>query len=102
MIPLSPPRCRNRFRLLLAWLGIAQIPLAYVLLGHGLRHVPAFTAALLMLAEPVLNPLWVWLVHGETPGTGAIVGGAVVLAATGAHAAWTARDERDAVAAATP
>ena len=63
-------------------LGVFQIGLAYVLLNHGLRHVGALEASLLLLAEPVLNPLWAWLVHGERPSAWTLAGGAVIVAAT--------------------
>jgi drug/metabolite transporter (DMT)-like permease len=63
-------------------LGVLQIGLAYVLLNYGLRHVGALEASLLLLAEPVLNPLWAWLVHGERPSAWTLAGGAVIVAAT--------------------
>lgn len=66
----------------LAFLGTIQIALAYKFLTAGLRQVPAFEASLLVLVEPVLNPVWTWLFHGETPGIGAVAGGLVILAAT--------------------
>jgi drug/metabolite transporter (DMT)-like permease len=68
--------------LLLAFLGVIQISLAYLLLSRGLRHVPAFEASVLLLAEPALNPLWSWLVHDEVPGALAVTGGAIILGAT--------------------
>jgi drug/metabolite transporter (DMT)-like permease len=68
--------------LVLLYLGIFQIGLAYVFVTRALGHVPAFEAATLLLLEPVLNPVWAWLVHGERPGALALVGGAVILAAT--------------------
>ena len=67
---------------LLAYLGIFQIGVAYVLLLAGLAQVRALEASLLLLLEPVLNPVWAWLAHGEAPGTWAIAGGVVILAAT--------------------
>jgi drug/metabolite transporter (DMT)-like permease len=63
-------------------LGVFQIGLAYVLLNHGLRHVGALEASLLLLAEPVLNPVWAWLVHGERPSVWTLTGGVVIVAAT--------------------
>ncbi len=66
----------------IAYLGVVQIGLAYVLLTHGIRHVPAFEASILLLCEPVLNPIWSWLVHGEQPGAWALLGGAAILGAT--------------------
>jgi drug/metabolite transporter, DME family len=35
-----------------------------------------------MLLEPVLNPVWTWLVHGERVGPTTLAGGALVLGAT--------------------
>lgn len=64
------------------FLGVVQIGLAYALLTRALRGVPAFEASLLLLVEPVLNPIWAWWVHGETPGTGTLAGGGLILAAT--------------------
>jgi drug/metabolite transporter (DMT)-like permease len=43
---------------------------------------PAIEASLLILIEPVLNPIWTFLAMGERPGPWAVAGGAVVLAAT--------------------
>ncbi len=65
-----------------AYLGIFQLGLAYVLLTKGIGHVTAVEASLLLLLEPALNPLWAYLVHGESPGVPAIVGGVLVLVAT--------------------
>ena len=65
--------------------------LAYMFLTKGLAGVPAFEGSLLLLVEPVLNPIWTWMVHGEEPGSWPIVGGALVLCAT---AVKTAADVR--------
>lgn len=80
---------------ILVYLGVFQIGLAYVLLTQAMRHVPAFEASLLVLIEPVLNPVWVWLVHGEQAGGPVLVGGTLILVATG-FKAWT--DSRAAAA----
>ncbi len=71
---------------LVAFLGVVQIGLAYVLLTRGVRGVPALETSLLLLVEPVLNPIWAWIVHGENPGLWSVLGGAVILGAT----AWRA------------
>jgi drug/metabolite transporter (DMT)-like permease len=70
----------------LAFLGCLQVGLAYVVLTRGMRSVPALEASLLLLVEPVFNPLWTFLVHGERPGAWAIAGGSVILGATALHA----------------
>jgi drug/metabolite transporter, DME family len=64
------------------YLGVVQIGLAYWCLTRAIRHVPAFEATALLLLEPALNPVWTWLVHHERPGGLAIGGGLVILAAT--------------------
>jgi drug/metabolite transporter (DMT)-like permease len=61
---------------------VFQIALPYVLAGAGMRHVTALEGALLLLLEPVLNPVWAALVQGERPGVWPLVGGAIILAAT--------------------
>jgi drug/metabolite transporter (DMT)-like permease len=64
------------------YLGVFQIAAAYFFLTRGLRTVPVLEASLLLLLEPVLNPVWAWLVHGESPGPWSLIGGAVILIAT--------------------
>ena len=67
---------------ILAYLGVFQLGLAYLLFSRGIAGTPAIEASLLVLLEPVLNPIWTFLVAGERPGPWAIAGGAVVLGAT--------------------
>jgi drug/metabolite transporter, DME family len=69
------------------FLGLMQIGLAYVLLTRALERVPALEASLLLLIEPVLSPIWAWLMHGEAPGAWAVAGGALILGATGLRTA---------------
>ncbi|HEY0510511.1 MAG TPA: EamA family transporter [Thermoanaerobaculia bacterium] len=68
--------------LLVGYLGVFQIGVAYFFLVRGLEKVSAFEASLLLLLEPVLNPIWSWLVHGERPGVWSLAGAAVILLAT--------------------
>lgn len=65
-----------------SFLGFFQIALAYVFMVHGVRRVGALEVSLLVLLEPVLGPLWAWIIHGEEPSSLALVGGAVIIAAT--------------------
>ncbi len=74
--------------LAVAYLGVFQLGLAYVFLSRAITRVPALEASLFLLVEPVLSPVWAWLVHGEAPGPLAVVGGAVILTAT-ALKSWT-------------
>jgi drug/metabolite transporter (DMT)-like permease len=63
------------------YLGLIQVGLGYLCLTRAIRHVPAVEAATLLLLEPVLNPIWAWLIHGEHPSGRALAGGAVIMAA---------------------
>jgi DME family drug/metabolite transporter len=67
---------------MIGYLGVFQISGAYFFLTRGLRSVPVLEASLLLLLEPVLNPVWTWLVHGEQPGPWSLIGGALLLIAT--------------------
>ena len=75
------------------YLGAIQIGLAYACLTRGLRRVPALEASLLLMVEPVLNPVWAWLVHGERPTHWALLGGALIIGATTAQALVQGREE---------
>jgi drug/metabolite transporter (DMT)-like permease len=75
-----------------AYLGLFQIGLAYLFLARGVRGVGALEASLLLLLEPVLNPLGAWLVHGERPGPWALAGCVVILVATLARALLRGRN----------
>lgn len=68
--------------LVLVYLGVFQLGLAYLCFARGVANTPALEASLLVLLEPVLNPIWTFLLAGERPGRWAIVGGSIVLAAT--------------------
>lgn len=83
MLPLALPvgAARPVDWLLIAGLGILQIGLAYKFLTAAFRHVPALEASLILLIEPVLNPIWAWLFHGERPGAWPLLGGVLILAA---------------------
>jgi len=72
------------FALLFAF-GALNLGLGLALFVTGARLIPAALAGLVGTIEPVLGPLWVWLVHDETPGTRTLVGGALVIAALLAH-----------------
>ncbi|GAB1349685.1 DMT family transporter [Ignavibacteriales bacterium] len=69
--------------LMVGYLGIFQIGIAYVIFSYGINKVEAIEASLLAMIEPVLNPVWVLIGYGETPSTWALFGGAVIVLAIG-------------------
>ncbi len=75
----------------IVYLGVCQIGLAYICLTKGIRHLSALEVSLLLLVEPALNPVWTWILRGESPGTWTIVGGGIILTATGLRSLHDAR-----------
>ena len=65
--------------LMLAFLGIIQIGIAYAAFSYGLKKVEAIEASLISSLEPVLNPVWVFIGYGEQPTVYAILGGIIII-----------------------
>jgi drug/metabolite transporter (DMT)-like permease len=63
----------------LAGFGVFQMAIPYLCLLRGLRSVSSQEAAAISLIEPVLMPVWVFLVWGERPATWTIAGAACIL-----------------------
>lgn len=62
------------------FLGIVQIGISYTLFTLGIaRGARATDAGIVGYVEPVLNPVWVFLVIGERPSNWAILGGSVII-----------------------
>jgi drug/metabolite transporter (DMT)-like permease len=72
----------------LLWLiafGALNLGAGLAAFALGARLIPAAIAALIGTLEPVLGPIWVWLVHGEVPSVRTIIGGSIVFAALLTH-----------------
>ncbi len=68
------------------------LTLGYFLFSRGMRAgVSPITAAIVANIEPVLNPIWVFLALGETPGLYTFVGAALVLCSVTAYSVINAR-----------
>lgn len=66
---------------MLAFLGLIQMGLGYLLFTYGLKRTTATEASLITMLEPLFNPLWVAIGFGELPGIPALAGGLVIIAA---------------------
>ena len=64
----------------LAGFGLFQMALPYVFFARGLRTITSQEATGIGLLEPLLLPLWVYLVWGEAPAISTLVGGGLILA----------------------
>ncbi len=71
--------------LMLLAMGIFQLGISYVLYAKAIQKVRAFEAVLITMLEPILNPLWVFLLYAEIPGRWALVGGFIVLVTVTSH-----------------
>ena len=61
------------------FLGVFQLGIPFILYAQAIRHLEAVEAILIQTLEPVLNPIWVYLVIGETPSLRTLLGGLIVL-----------------------
>ncbi|HVY92078.1 MAG TPA: EamA family transporter [Bryobacteraceae bacterium] len=90
---LRGPAPDFRSILVLLYLGLFQIGLAYICFTRSIRHVPAIDASTMLLIETVLTPIWAWMMQGERPSGRAIMGGAMILMATFAGSWFQAKVE---------
>ncbi|HZI87342.1 MAG TPA: EamA family transporter [Pyrinomonadaceae bacterium] len=77
------------------YLGIVQIGVAYTLFTLGMaRGIRSLDAGIVGYIEPVLNPIWVFLVLGERPSKWALIGGAIIISAVVVHTTLKAKEGR--------
>lgn len=74
----DPPTIANLAPLL--YMGLFQIGFSFVLYSIAIKYITALDTVLVQVMDPLLNPLWVFLVIGEVPGMWAVIGGIIVLA----------------------
>lgn len=68
------------------YLGAIQQAFAAVFFVRGIRGVSALEGALLTLFEPLLSPVWAFILVGESLGPKALLGAALILGATAVRA----------------
>ena len=86
----------GRFDLLtVAYLGVFQLGLSYTLFTYAMAQgVRSLDAGIIGYIEPLLNPVWVFLVLGEKPSKWALVGGAIIITTVIVHMLVDARQKR--------
>jgi len=65
---------------LVLYLGIVPSTVAYLMFQKGLRHLPASTATIITLVEPLTAAVLAWIVFGERLSVVGIAGGVLLLA----------------------
>lgn len=81
-------------------LGVFQLGISYILYVKAAATCPALACCLLGAVEPLLNPVWVMIFDGETPGVYALAGGVIVIAAVTAWCIWDGKKQQEAGSAA--
>lgn len=77
------------------YLGVVQLGVSYAFFTVGMtRGVRSLDAGIICYIEPVLNPVWVFLVLGERPSRWALLGGAIIITAVIIHMLVDARFKR--------
>jgi drug/metabolite transporter (DMT)-like permease len=67
-------------------MGTIGAGLSFVFYTVVIKRLKAIEAIITQTIEPVFNPIWVFLVVGETPGPWALLGGMIVLSSVTLHA----------------
>jgi drug/metabolite transporter (DMT)-like permease len=80
---------RHDLQIMLAF-GFAQLGVGLTIFSVGAARAPASEVALLSMLEPIMGPVWVWLVKNEYPGVSALIGGSVVFIALAVHTVYAA------------
>lgn len=65
--------------ILILVLGVFQLGIPYIFYTTAIKHVTALDAIIFPIIEPILNPILVFFILGETLGAWAFLGGALVL-----------------------
>lgn len=60
-------------------MGIVQLGIPYFLFSKGLERISLQEASLIVLIEPILNPVWVALAFCEVPSGATLGGGGIIL-----------------------
>lgn len=66
---------------IILYLGIVQIGMTFIFYSAAVKYVEALESMLIVSVEPILNPIWVFLVIDEAPGRWASLGGVIVMVA---------------------
>ena len=69
----------------LLYLGVLQQGVSLALYVWAIKRLGALEAILIMMLEPIFNPIFVAIGYGELPGAWAVAGGVLVIGAVTAR-----------------
>lgn len=94
-LPLAAPTSVTAPSLLvLALMGLVQLPLALVMIAEATRYLPSAEVTLFFTLEAIFGSFWVWAVLGEAPPPATLVGGTLVVVTLFVHSWIGVRRER--------
>jgi drug/metabolite transporter (DMT)-like permease len=64
---------------IIVFMGGVLTPLSRAFIGMGTKILPSVEVALLTIIEPVLAPIWVWILMDEKPQINTLMGGAIIV-----------------------
>lgn len=76
-------------------LGIFQLGISYILYCRASKYCPPLACCLLGVLEPLLNPVWVMIFDGETPGIFALIGAVIVVTTITLWCIYGKKDESE-------
>ena len=77
--------------------GVLQLGLAYILFSKGIKTTSAVSSSIIAMIEPILNPIWVFLLMGEHPGPLAITGASIVIATIAVYNVISGRQQKKSI-----
>jgi drug/metabolite transporter (DMT)-like permease len=78
---IAPPALTTANNARVTFLGLVQVGTASLLYAYAIKGLPAVYALLIAHLEPVLNPMWLFIVLGDLPSLYAVAGGAGIITA---------------------
>ena len=78
---------------IVAVMGIVQLGIPYWFFSKGVEQISVQEASLIVLIEPVLNPIWVALIVGELPSSATIIGGICIVGSLGFRYLWQGQNQ---------
>jgi drug/metabolite transporter (DMT)-like permease len=76
---------------IILFLGVFQLGLPFIIITLAVKQLSALETILIETLEPLLNPVWVFLVIGEVPAPTAVLGAAVIIVSVTVNTVLTTR-----------
>jgi drug/metabolite transporter (DMT)-like permease len=78
----------------IVFMGVFQAGIPYIIYVMASKNARTIDLTILPMLEPIMNPLWVYIGTGETPGIRTFIGGGMLLAVVVAQSLISVREKR--------